>query len=72
MSNCVAIPFSHDNHIIVEDSHGSMNAKFRAKTLESIGFAAGNTVPKAARALVASIRHTADEMETAIDEWEKK
>lgn len=72
MCTYIGIPFGHDNFIIVEDSNGSVNAKFRAKTVESIGFATGNTVPKAARALVASIRRTADEMEAAIDKWEKK
>ena len=71
MSTYIGIPFGHDNHIIVEDSHGSMNAKFRSRSVDPIGFAAGNTVPKAARALVASVRRTADEMEAAIDKWEQ-
>ncbi len=56
------------NFIVIEDSMGAMDHKFRSRLTESNGYGSGDTEEEAAMAVVACIRKEADEMEMAIKE----
>ena len=61
-----------DDHITIriDDTMGCMEDKFRARTVDPVGFGSGDTPAEAARSLVRCIRASADTMEASIDEWE--
>ena len=61
-----SLKFHHDNHVIVEDTNGTSDALFRAKTVDPVGYGGGHTVYEAVLSLCESLRETADEIESEL------
>lgn len=60
------------NYIIIEDSRGIIDQRYKSYLRDDCGFGCGDTVVGAAKSVVNSIRRYCDKMDAAIKEWESK
>lgn len=59
------IQYGYDLVVIVEDTHGTMNHKYRAKLRDGGGLGSGHTPEEAVQSLVQNMRREADVIEQA-------
>ncbi len=57
------LKFAWDSYVVVDDTHGICDTKYRAKTVDPIGFGGGDTPQEAILSFCESLREVADEIE---------
>lgn len=57
------LTFQRDNHVVVEDSQGIMDYKYKSKIVDPVAFGVGDTFEEAVLSICSSLRRAADEIE---------
>lgn len=65
------LEFGWHSYVIVDDTHGAADSKYRAKTVDAVGFGGADTPQEAILSLCESLRQTADTIEAALVKKER-
>lgn len=63
------LKYDYDACVIVEETHGEMDHKYRSKLRDGGAFGSGNTPSEAIESLVMDLRRTAEKIEKAAVDW---